>query len=102
MALAETTVVETVSEGWRRSCPGYRCLRSASSQCGQEPNGCDDEKRVTMGEGDCRAGQDLLATCHGVSMGMDGCVPMRGPVQGSFVVAIRDITNPTGGVRNPV
>jgi hypothetical protein len=52
MALAETTVVETVSEGWRRSCPGYRCcLTPTSSQRGQEPNGCDDEKRVTMGRG---------------------------------------------------
>ena len=52
MALAETTVVETVSEGWRKVLSGLSLLLvRISSQCGQEPNGCDDEKRVTMGEG---------------------------------------------------
>jgi hypothetical protein len=52
MALAETAVVETVSEGWRRYCPSYRCcLKRTSSQRGQEPSGCGDEKRAPMGEG---------------------------------------------------
>jgi hypothetical protein len=52
MALAETTVVETVSEAGRRCCPGQRCCsKPTSSQRGQELGGCDDEKYATMGQG---------------------------------------------------
>ena len=52
-----------------RYCPGQRCCsKPTSSQRGQELSGCDDEKHATMGDGDCRASQDLMATCHGVRM----------------------------------
>jgi len=52
MALAETTVVETISEGWRRYSPSYRCcLKPTSSQRGQELSGCGDQTHATMGEG---------------------------------------------------
>ena len=52
MALAEATVVETVSGGWPQVLPGQRCCsKPASSQRGQELGGCDEEKYATIGEG---------------------------------------------------
>jgi hypothetical protein len=93
MALAETTVVETVSECWPQHCLSQRCCsKPTSSQRGQEPSGRDDEKHATIGEGDCLAGQDLMAVCHGVRMGA-GVFQYEGPVQGPLTGPIRDFAN---------
>lgn len=52
MALAETTVVKTVSGGWPQVLSGPEVLlEPTSSQRGQELGGCDDEKYATTGEG---------------------------------------------------
>ena len=51
--------------------------RAIVETCGSRSlGGFDDKKRATMEEGDCRAGQDLMATCHDVWMG-HGRLPIR-------------------------
>ena len=69
MALAETTVVETVSGGWPQALSEAERLLQASQLTARtraerlrRPEARDD------GESDCRAGRDLMVTCHGVRM----------------------------------
>jgi len=53
-------VVETVSEGWRRSCPGYRCCLTATSRSADKSRMAAAMRSASRWEkGDCRAGQDL-------------------------------------------
>ena len=59
MALAETTVVRALSEGWPRVLSEPEMLLEADQFAGgQEASGYGDKKHATIGEGDCRAGQD--------------------------------------------
>lgn len=95
MALAETTVVETVSGGWPQVLPEPEMLLEADQLAARtraerlrRPEARDDGGR------DCRAGQDLMATCHGVRMGT-GVFQYEGPVQGPLAGPVQDFANRT-------